>query len=409
MRKWLYCTGGRYGGASRSHDRSLVIGSEAASSPLRYVPRRTNPWRFRLAVVFFVVTLGVVFLMFLRPGGVSQDQVSSEPTSKEPDQGDGPPPWGDADPLDPMAAPSNGTTGEEWSPPDPGPSPSGGGGAPSAEGDQDSDSTKDSPPDSLAAVTPETVDNPGSGVGVSPSAGAARAATDHSTPNRAATDGEESAGGRTGSGSALGLGALKTTAIQVPAEWPELPRSVSPTIRQRARSMIFALSRRGHSKAQALLNHPTQPTRHEDIEVLARMARITFEADLFWKAVERAVDRVSPGDTLTVAAIPWSAEVIDKSNSAITLRRSDGKQWVVSILKSNMRSPMASALAEWELRDRGATRYLPLAVFWSLEQNGHPEIAARYWQSALDAGLPVDALDAEIAKQAHHVVNGRDP
>ena len=297
-----------------------------------------------------------------------------------------PPPWGDADPLDPLA-----TAATEVAP-------SRGPGADLEDGTAPPEATPDIGPgkaETLDAVTDgaipetpvaETLEN-------SVEIQDATVAPKDETPSNpdgpsgvAVTDPQTTF--------------AVATSIVVPANWPDFPARVSSTTLQRLSSMRSALVRREFAKSQAQLNRPETTTKSTvDSESMARMARIVYEAEIFWKAVDDALSRVAPGDTLTIPAIQWQAKVISKSTASLVLEREDGKQGAVSTIRSEMRSPLAGALAEWELKERGPARYLPLAVFWSLEQNKHPEIAAAYWQLAMNAGLAVDAVDPNIAQQ----------
>lgn len=298
---------------------------------------------------------------------------------------DAPAPWGDDDPLDPLA-----TTATEAV----------------HNHDADADSVEGmAPPAASQQIVPESA-NTRSGVpeGAVPETPVAMLSENQtSLPNRTVDPQDETSPNLGAPGSVAVADPdpefAVSTSIVVPADWPDFPAGVSATTLHRLTSMRSALIRREYAKSQAQLIRPAAAKSGVDAESLARMARIAYEAEIFWKAVDDALERVAPGDTLTIPAIQWQAKVISKSPAGLVLEREDGKQGTVSTIRSEMRTPLASALAEWQLRERGPSCYLPLAVFWSLEQNKHPEIAAGYWQRAINAGLAVDALDPNIAKQ----------
>lgn len=187
--------------------------------------------------------------------------------------------------------------------------------------------------------------------------------------------------------------------ITIPAKWPNWSGQVSSATKS---ALSFHRGMLSHRKARTI-----DPAVFERLAVdsedrceFERLARIAFQLDLFWRAVEAEMDSLKVGDQLLFGPYGRTAEITMIAPGEMELQQANGKRKKFVTKTANISAPIAAAIADRRLSRGGASRLLPQAVFWSIDHRGKPEIAALIWQRAVNQGLPVAALDSDLPESS---------
>ncbi len=187
--------------------------------------------------------------------------------------------------------------------------------------------------------------------------------------------------------------------VVVPPEWPTFP-PVLPEPQLRRLERLRDLLRRRQFDFVLEKTAPTAVAMPgAEQEAITRLELVGYHVKRFWTGVDAGLEGLRIDDELVFRELGIRARVVGVTPVSVELEREDGVKKRFSTLRNAISARVAAAIADRHLYDQGASRFLTLAVFWSVDQQGDRNVAAHYWQRALEQGLAVDALDERFREQ----------